>query len=36
MKMQLAIICALIGFAAFANGTATDCDVQGRLQGTKK
>lgn len=36
MKMHLAIFFALIGFAAFANGTATYRDAQGRLQGTKK
>lgn len=34
MKMQLAIVCALIGFAAFANSTATYRDAMGRLQGT--
>ena len=36
MKAQLVLICALIGLGAFANGTATYCDAQDRLQGTKK
>ena len=34
MKMQLAIICALIGFVALANGTATYRDAMGRNQGS--
>lgn len=34
MKMQLAIVCALIGFAAFANSTATYRDAMGRNQGS--
>ena len=36
MKMQLVILCALIGFAAFANATATYRAAQGRGNGTKK
>ena len=34
MKMQLAIVCALIGFAASANGTATYRDAMGRNHGS--
>ena len=34
MKMQLVIVCALIGFVALADGTATYRDAMGRLQGT--
>ena len=34
MKMHLAIVCALIGFAAFANGTATYRDAMGRNHGS--
>lgn len=34
MKMQTAMIFALIGFAAFANGTATYRDAMGRNHGS--
>ena len=34
MKMQLVILCALVCFAAFANGNATYRDAMGRNQGS--
>ena len=36
MKLHIAIICALIGFAALANGTATYRDAMGSIQGTAR